>query len=415
MSVRIEAEQLIPGRGEPIRDGVVVLEGSGIVYAGAAAEAPETPDADVVRVPTVMPGMWDAHCHLTGLLSADLSNLYRLPLGLRAARATADLRRALEAGVTSVREAGGMGTELKRAVAEGSIPGPRVHAAGAILSPTGGHADAHDLPLEWFRLLPAGDTMLRVCDGIDGVVTAVREQLRRNADIIKVCASGGVLSEVDHPIHQQFTDAELAAIVEVAAMADRAVMAHCHGKPGMLAAIRAGVRTVEHGTYLDDEVCAAMVEHDVLLVPTRLIVTELLEAGERSGMSPVVHAKLVETGQVHEEAVARAHGAGVRIAMGTDIAMSRPDLPAAWGNHGRELGLMQTAGLSPLEVIEAATANGPETLGPQAPRSGQLAAGYDADVLGVDGDPLADLSLLAPGGAITHVWQAGELVVERPR
>jgi imidazolonepropionase-like amidohydrolase len=196
----------------------------------------------------------------------------------------------------------------------------------------------------------------------------------------------------------------------VAGMAERAVMAHCHGKPGMLAAIEAGVTTIEHGTYLDDEVVAAMRERDVLLVPTRLIVTELMAAGRGAGMSAAVFAKLEATDRIHEEALARAHQGGVRIAMGTDVALSRSDLPAAWGNHGRELSLLAAAGMRPLEAIEAATASGPATLGPQAPRSGRLAAGYDADVIAVAADPSEDVTVLADPANVTHVWQAGRLV-----
>ena len=407
MTVRIEAGRLIPGRGEVVTDGVVVLEGPVIAYAGPAAGAPATPDAQRLTTPTVMPGMWDTHTHLAGLLSADLSGIYREPIPTRAARATGDLARTLHAGFTSIREAGGMGVDLKRAVAEGSIPGPRIYAAGAILSPTGGHADLHELHLDWFHELSRWEGMLRVCDGVPACMTAVREQLRRGADVVKICASGGVLSEVDHPIHQQFTDGELAAIVEVAGLAERSVMAHCHGKPGMMAAIEAGVRTIEHGTYLDEEVCAAMVERDVLLVPTRMIVTELMQVGLDAGMSPAMFAKLKATDEFHADAIARAHEAGVRIALGTDVALSRPDLPAAWGNNGNELALMAAVGLRPLEVIEAATANGPDTLGPQAPRSGQLIAGYDADLLLVDGDPTTDLGVLVGAGGITHVWQGG--------
>jgi imidazolonepropionase-like amidohydrolase len=409
-TIRIEADRLVPGRGEPLDDGVVLLDGPTIRYAGPAADAPSTPSATVTRVPAVMPGMWDGHCHLFGSLSADLTVLYREPVALRAGRATLDLGRALAAGVTSVREAGGLGVDLGRAVAEGSVPGPRVHAAGAILSTTGGHGDLHDLPLGWVHDLTRHEPTFRLCDGIDACTTAVREQLRKGAAIIKVCASGGVLSERDHPIHQQFTLAELRAIVEVAGMAERGVMAHCHGKPGMLAAIEAGVVSIEHGTYLDDEVAAAMVERDVLLVPTRLIVTELLAAGRTAGMSAAVHAKLEATDRIHEEALTRAHEAGVRIAMGTDIILSRPDLPAAWGNHGRELPLLAAAGLSALEVLEAATANGPAALGPQAPRSGQLVAGYDADVIGLTSDPSQDVELLADPTNVTHVWQDGRLV-----
>jgi imidazolonepropionase-like amidohydrolase len=407
VTVRIEAGRLIPGRGQVVTDGVVVLEGPVIAYAGPAAYAPETPDAETITSPTVMPGMWDVHTHLFGVLSADLAAVYREPVPTRAARATGDLARTLRAGFTSIREAGGMGVDLKRAVAEGSIPGPRIHAAGAILSPTAGHADIHDLPLDWVHDLSRWESSMQVCDGVPGCMTAVREQLRRGADIIKICASGGVLSEVDHPIHQQFTDTELAVIVEVAGLAERSVMAHCHGKPGMMAAIEAGVRTIEHGTHLDDEVCAAMVERDVLLVPTRMIVTELMEVGLAAGLSPAMYTKLVATDELHADAIGRAHEAGVRIALGTDVALSRPDLPAAWGNNARELTLMAAVGLDPLEVLEAATANGPDTLGAQAPRSGQLVAGYDADLLLLDGDPTTDLGVLVDPENLAQVWQGG--------
>jgi imidazolonepropionase-like amidohydrolase len=212
--------------------------------------APSAPDVPVRRVATVMPGMWECHGHFIGMRSFDLTRLPLEPVPLRAARCARDLRAALDAGITSVRDVGGLGVYLARAVAEGTLDGPAVYGAGAILSTTGGHGDLHSFPLDWMRNHDPGFT--RLADGPDECTKAVREQLRRNAKLIKVCASGGVLSEVDHPVHQQFTLAELRAIVEVAAMADRAVAAHCHGKPGIMAALRAGVRTIEHGTYLDD-------------------------------------------------------------------------------------------------------------------------------------------------------------------
>ncbi|MCC5947122.1 MAG: amidohydrolase family protein [Nitriliruptoraceae bacterium] len=407
---RLHAQLLVPGRGEPLRDAVVDLDDTTISYAGPAAGAPVRISDQEFTVPTVMPGLWDCHTHLTGVRSFDLSRALLEPVARRAARAAGDLRAALAAGVTSVRDAGGFAIDLAAAVRDGSVLGPTIHAAGAILSTTGGHGDLHDLPLEWVHDLMTHESMLRLCDGPDACATAVREQLRRNAAVIKICASGGVLSEVDDPIHQQFTDAELATIVEVAGLAQRSVMAHCHGKPGIMAAVEAGVRTVEHGTYLDEECCAAMVERDVLLVPTRLIVTELAAVGAASGMSPAMLDKLFATAERHADALTMAHEAGVRIAMGTDVAASGRHLPAAWGNHGRELALMQASGLGPLEVLEAATANGPDTLGLQAPRSGQLVAGYDADVITVDGDPTADLTVLADPANIGHVFVGGRRV-----
>src|SRR5690606_22494511 len=158
------------------------------------------------------------------------------------------------------------------AIEEGTVVGPSVYGAGAVLSTTGGHGDLHSYPVPWVVDYGHAGGDLRLADGPAECARAVREQLRRNAKVIKICASGGVLSEVDHPIHQQFTAAELRAIVEVAGLAERAVAAHCHGKPGMMAALEAGVRTIEHGTYLDEEVAVAMRETGAILVPTRTII-----------------------------------------------------------------------------------------------------------------------------------------------
>jgi imidazolonepropionase-like amidohydrolase len=410
VATRIEADLLIPGRGDPVPDGAVVLDGPSITYAGPAAGAPAGEGDELITAPVVMPGMWDCHGHFFGARTADISVSYRDPIALRGARVVRDAAAALDAGFTSVREAGGQGIHLARAVDEGTVAGPSIYAAGAILSTTGGHGDLHDIPVHWVHEVCASTGDFELCDGVPEAIRAVRLQLRKNARVIKVCASGGVMSEVDHPVHQQFRDDELRAIVETAAMADRVVMAHCHGKPGIMAALRAGVRTIEHGTYLDDEACAAMVEADALLVPTRLIVVRLLKAGLASGMSQANYTKLAAIADTHAEALARAHAAGVRIALGTDIFQSAPHLPVAWGANGSELPLMIEAGMSPLAAIEAATANGPDTLGPQAPRSGLLAAGYDADVLTVAADPLADIGVLAEPASVTGVWKLGERV-----
>lgn len=404
---RIEAELLVPGQGTPVRDGVVVLEGARISYAGPAGVAPPTPGAAVSRAAAVMPGMWECHGHLMGTRTFDLGRLPLEPEALRAARCTRDLRAALDAGVTSVRDVGGLGVHLARAVAEGLVDGPAVYGAGAVLSTTGGHGDLHSYPLDWLHDFSQRTVMTRLADGPDDCARAVREQLRRNAKVIKVCASGGVLSEVDDPIHQQFTAAELRAIVEVAGLADRAVAAHCHGKPGIMAALRAGVRTIEHGTYLDDECCDAMRETGAILVPTRTIIEDMLAS---KAAPDYAMAKLEAIADIHAQAVARAYEHGVTIAMGTDIALSGADLPNAWGQNGSEPGYLVKLGMSPLDAIEAATATGPLTLGPQAPRSGRLAEGYDADVITVDADPVADIGVLADPARITAVWAGGRQV-----
>lgn len=404
MTLRFETDLLIPGRGEPVPDGVVVVDDATITYAGPAATAPATPDAPTVRAPAVLPGLWECHGHFMGARSLDFSKLPLESIAVRAARATADLRAALDAGITSVREVGGLGVYLVRAVNEGILTGPHIYPAGSILSTTGGHGDLHSYPLSWVHELSAAGAELRLADGLAECARAVREQLRKNAKVIKVCASGGVLSEVDHPIHQQFTDAELRAMVEVAGLADRVVAAHCHGKPGIMAALAAGVRTIEHGSYLDEEAAAAMRETGAILVTTRTIVREVLES---KAAPPYGMEKLAALADRHAAAVALARESGVTVAMGTDLALSGADLPVSWGRNGQELPLLAECGFSPLEAIEAATATGPATLGPQAPRSGQLQPGYDADLLTLDADPVADLSVLADPARITGVWKSG--------
>ncbi|MGP3533559.1 metal-dependent hydrolase family protein [Microbacterium sp. RD1] len=405
---RIEADLLIPGRGTPIRNGVVVIAGPSIAYAGASDGAPDSGAVPTMRVGTVMPGMWDCHTHLNGGRPGtfDFAQLIQEHPATRTARSVPSLRRALDAGVTSVREVGGMGLHLAPVVAEGSVPGPAIYAAGSVISATGGHGDIHSLPTEWVHDCGRAGAGFRLADGEAECAKAVREQLRRNARIIKVCASGGVLSVIDDPMNQELTVRELRTIVEVAGLAGRSVAAHCHGKAGIMAALEAGALTIEHGSYLDDESCVAMKETGAILVPTLTIIRELLDRG---GLPPYAARKLDTIAHLHRENIARAHHARVRIAMGTDI-QSTGDAPASWGRHGREAVLLAEIGMDPLEVIEAATANGPATLGAQAPRSGVLQAGFDADLLAVDGDPLEDISVLADPARIAVVWQAGVLV-----
>jgi imidazolonepropionase-like amidohydrolase len=409
---RIEAGLLIPGRGEPVRDGTVVLDGPKITYAGPAAGAPATPGVTAQHAATVLPGMWDCHGHFLGTRKFDLAQLPLEPLALRAARSGRDLANALDAGITSVREVGGLGVYLARAVGEGILDGPTIYAAGAILSTTGGHADLHSYPLSWMEDFSRLDGVLRLADGVDECVRAVREQLRRGAKVVKVCASGGVLSEVDDPVHQQFTAPELRAMVEVAGLAERVVAAHCHGKPGIMAAVEAGARTIEHGTYLDDEACDAMKEAGAILVPTRSIVEDIL--ANLAAVPGYAAAKAVTMARRHASAMRLAIERGVTIAMGTDIGLTGMDLPNSWGRNGSELAHLVTLGMTPLQAIEASTATAPLTLGPQAPLSGRLKAGYDADVITLDGDPLADIGVLVRPAHVTGVWVSGRQVKGGP-
>jgi imidazolonepropionase-like amidohydrolase len=406
MAKRITADTLIPGKGDPVPDGMVVIDGDRIHYAGPAAGAPPAaPEDETTHVPAVMPGMWEAHGHFVGSAVPDLQVMANADATALAARATADVAATLNGGITSVRELGGFGLSLSQVVDEGAIPGPRIYGAGSILSTTGGHGDIHGLPLDYVTSLEGrGFVFGELCDGVSGCLRGVRKQLRRGAPVIKICASGGVMSEIDHPIHQQFSPEELVTIVEEAARADRIVAAHCHGKPGIDAALRAGVKTIEHGSYLDEESAEMMREAGAILVPTRFVVAALL--GMEEHLPAYAYRKAVMIADRHAQALKIAVAAGVTIAMGTDIFVSGP----FYGRNSLEVRHLIDAGMTPLEAIEAATANGPLTLGPQAPRSGQLREGYDADVIAFDADPLGDLTVWGDPDRVTHIWKAGELV-----
>jgi len=252
--------------------------------------------------------------------------------------------------------------------------------------------------------------MSALADGVPECLKVVRSMLRLNARLIKICASGGVASEVDHPMHQEFSDEELRAIVQEAARAERIVAAHCHGKPGIMAALRAGCRTIEHGTYLDEEAADVFLETKAILVPTRFIIDRLAKSAKAMGAPDYILRKIVPVVGRHEEALRLAIRKGVRIAAGTDIITSGVTGYADWGQNGFELTNLQEAGMTALQAIEAATATAPLTLGPQAPKSGQLREGYDADLLVIAKNPVQDLSVLTEPQNVRMVWKAGTLV-----
>ncbi len=403
MATRIEATRLIPGRGDVVDGGVVVFDEEGISYAGPAADAPATPDAEVVKTDTVMPGMWECHGHFIGIYTANIPEAFVTRPQLTSMRVTRDAKAVLQAGFTSVREMGGLGTFLGRAVEEGVVEGPNIYASGGMLSMTAGHGDFHGVELDVARLLHVsawGEDS--IVDGPDECRAGVRRMLRLGAKVIKVHASGGVLSELDDPHLPQFSKPELEAIVDEAARMERVVGAHCHGKRGIMAAVEAGIKTIEHGSFLDEEAADAMVETGAVLVPTRFIVDLLLKEGDKQGMPAYAKKKIEMTGESHANAISLAIEKGVKIALGTDIWSS-----AIWGRNAEELPLLAACGMTPLQAIEAATANGPATLGPQAPNAGRLEAGMDADVICVSGDPSSDVSVLADPANVTHVFKGG--------
>jgi imidazolonepropionase-like amidohydrolase len=313
----------------------------------------------------------------------------------------------LNAGFTSVRELAGYGIELSTAINEGWIPGPNIYSSHSIISMTAGHGDLHSMPLELVQDRIKHGMPLALCDGVPECIKAVREQIRRGAKVIKICATGGVLSLIDDPKHAEFSPAEIKAIVDEAERAELLVAAHCHGKAGIMNALEAGVKTIEHGSYLDEEAIQLMRRKNAILVATRTIVEfGISHLGDFNKKNA---DKMQEVADAHKIAHAEAIKAGVTCALGTDLGFSNAELDHQHGMNGREFPLAVKAGMTPLQAIEAGTANGPLTLGKQAPKSGQLKEGYDADFIAIAEDPLKNIGALAIPKKITHVWKGGRL------
>ena len=249
---------------------------------------------------------------------------------------------------------------------------------------------------------------MHLADGVPECLRAVRLQLRAGAKVIKICASGGVVSELGDPMFQQFSEEEMRAMVEEAARARVIVAAHCHGKVGIMTALRAGVKTIEHGSYLDEEAADLMLEKGAMLVATRLILENGLAL--KDFMPPFAYEKMKVLADSHWNGLQTAIRKGVKIATGTDTVGTKPGSKyLRFDQEGRELDLHVQAGMTPLQAIEAATANGPLTLGPQAPKAGMLKEGFDADFIGLDKNPLDDIKVLSGPDHVTHVWKAGQL------
>src|SRR5690554_2489947 len=406
---RIFADILIPGAGEPLADWAIIVADGLIEWVGSQVDVPSITGEDL-HVPVLMSGMWDCHTHFTGMQTPALAAAMDVPVPVDAARSGADAQRAINAGVTSIGEVGGFGVYLARVINEGNALGPHIYAAGDLISPTGGHADLHNYSLGCVADLAQRDGWLHTCDGVTGALRAVRLQLRKNAKLIKICASGGTLTEYDDPMHQQFSDVEIRTMVEEAARAERIVAAHCHGKAGIMAALRNGVKTIEHGTFLDEEAADAMLEAGAILVTTRAVKIRNMEYAKTHGLPDYAWEKLLMTADAHQQAVSLAIEKGVIIAAGTDSLTSGDNTPLRWGEHALELKLLVDDGMTPLQAIESATATAPLTLGPQAPKAGQIKAGWDADLCAVAKNPIADISVLLDTTNITHVWKTGTLL-----
>ena len=403
----VHAGRLLAVPGEPprerqsviVRDGLIAEIRDGFVAAG---EVESSGSVEIIDLSSqfVLPGLTDLHTHITGELGphSKLAAVTLNPVD-HALDGVVFLRRTLEAGFTTIRNTGGdpeVMFALRRGVAAGKIAGPRIFAAGAAVANTGGHADSHGYLEEILELFQSSG----VCDGADDCRRAVRAQIKRGSDWIKITATGGVLSETAAGVGQQLFADELEAIVETAALMGRKVAAHAHGTDGINAALRAGVATIEHGTYSDQVSFALFRETGAYLVPTILAGATVAQmARESDFVPPPIRKKALEVGPKMIEMVRAAHEAGVRIAFGTDSGVSRH------GDNAREFGLMVEAGMSPMEAIAAATVVAAEVLGVTA-EQGTIEPGKRADLIATSGSPLDDVNQLM---AVRFVMKEGEI------
>lgn len=345
-----------------------------------------------LRNATVMPGFIDSHTHLSSQLGmGSYMNRFTDNPSVTTVRATHFAQLTLQAGFTTVRELGDsdhVSTALREGVKQGLIQGPRIFAAGKSLATTGGHADPTNNTRD--SLITAPPTP---ADGvINGPIEArkaVRKRYQDGSDLIKITATGGVLSMASSGDNPQFMMDELESIVATAADYGMKVAVHAHGRDGMLRAVQAGVDSVEHGTYMDDEVMSAMVEHGTYYVPTITAGKSVAERAELDGFFPeMVRPKAREIGPLIQQTFAKAHQAGVKIAFGTDAGVFDH------GENYREFVYMVEAGMSEHEAIRTATYNAADLLG-QLDNLGTLEPGKLADIVAVDGNPLTDISLLS--------------------
>jgi imidazolonepropionase-like amidohydrolase len=405
--VAIRAGALIDGTGAaPVRNAVVVIRGDRIAAVGAAVRIP--PEARVIDLSsyTVLPGFIDAHVHLADRPIGVGDWVHRAVTeseGDDALWGALHARVTLLAGFTTVRDVGGddfADIALKRAIDAGRVPGPRLVAAGHLIGISGGHCDANGYAPE--GLVRERGPLEGVASGADQVREAVRLQVKYGAGVIKICATGGVLSQGDEIGAQQMTEEEMRAAVETARMLGRRVAAHAHGNEGIKAAVRAGVTSIEHGSFLDDEAVRLMVDRGTWLVPT-------LSAGEAVG-TPEAASRLpafaYEKGRRSWDAMQRsirlAVAGGVKIALGTDAGVD------PHGRNAHEFELLVTAGgMREMQAIQAGTMNAATLLGVEHD-VGSVEAGKYADLVAVLGDPLADITTLQHP---VFVMKGGEVFV----
>ena len=384
--------------GRLLADRTVVIVDDRIVSVGRTGSVDVPPDARVIDLSdmTVLPGLIDMHVHLTGDPDAQGYRNLAASTPRNALFGAANALRTLRAGFTTVRNVGAGGfadIALRDAIDHGDVPGPRMRASGPSLGITGGHCDNNLLP-------PRFDSYSDgVADGPWEIRRKIRDNIKYGADVIKFCATGGVLSKGTSGGVQQYTLEEMVALVDEAHNRDRKVAAHAHGTEGIKSAIRAGVDSVEHASLIDDEGIRLALENDTFLVMDVYVSTYILEMGEAAGFLPESLAKERTVGQQQRNNFRRAHEAGVRMAFGSDAGVY------PHGVNARQFAYMVEYGMSPLEAIQAATINAAELIGWSAD-VGRIGDGMFADVIAVRGNPLDDVTVLENVG---FVMKGGEV------
>jgi imidazolonepropionase-like amidohydrolase len=389
--VAIKAARLINGRGErPIAPAVILIEDDKIVQVGQTVAIP--PDARVIDLgpATILPGLIDVHDHLTVVPE----NLGYRGLGVSVPRqalyGAGNAVRTLNAGFTSVRNVGASDfadVALRDAINVGEIPGPRLLVSGPALGITGGHCDNNLLPFE-FHFREGG-----VADGPWQARAKVREVIKYGADLIKICASGGVLSKGDQPGAPQYTPEEMKELITEAHRLGRKVAAHAHGTQSIKEAILAGVDSIEHASLIDEEGIRLARERGTFLVMDIYNDDFILQQGEKVGMLPESIEKEKQIGRLQRENFRRAVRGGVRMAFGTDGGVY------PHGDNAKQFAYMVEYGMTPMQAIQAATANAAELMG-WKDRVGSIEAGKFADLIGVSGDPLSDIQVLEKVGFV---------------
>jgi len=393
---------VIDGTGRAqVRNGTVLVREGRIDAVGPSVSVPR--DAEVVDIAghTVVPGLFDVHVHITLSSFPDLTAaVYTRPLAVLAFETVRNLAQTLHRGVTTIRTVGDFGhldIVARDAIRSGWIQGPRIFAAGRSLTATGGHGRI----LRPWAVADVGDQS-EVVDGVEQVRAAVRRQMEAGADHIKIYQTGGVIDPGGRIETEEYSDEELDMIVRTATMGFRRVCSHAHNKSGILRSIRAGVRSIEHGMYLDEECAKAAVEHDVFYVPTLAVMQNILDHGPAAGLPAYVMQNVADRTRQHREAVKLAYDAGVKIATGTDAG----SVLTPHGSAGREAELLAACGIPVVEAIRCATQRGAELIGRES-EVGTIVAGRIADLVVLNGNPVDDPSVLGRPEAVARVYQGG--------